>query len=353
MRHRLNLQLDPRARHLLRALIASYIRDGQPVGSRTLARQAGLDVSAATIRNVMSDLEELGLVAAPHTSAGRIPTAQGYRVFVDSLLEVKPLTDGEVEQIRREIPQNASSGTQSVLSNVSELLSGITHFVGLVTVPKREQFAFRHIDFVPLDGARVLVILVFTDNEVQNRVIEMTRPFAAPELEQIANYLNSSFSGLALDEIRRRLVAEMQAARHDMNRIMGAAIQVAEAALRVDTREDMLVSGQNNLMGVQGLADVERLRELFEAFRRKQELLKLLDNCIHADGVRLFIGEESGYDALGGCSVVAAPYGVAGRVLGVLGVIGPTRMEYQRVIPVVQATARILSSTLKGADLTP
>jgi heat-inducible transcriptional repressor len=353
MRRPLNIQLDPRARHLLRALIGRYIRDGQPVGSRTLARQAGLDVSAATIRNVMADLEDLGLVAAPHTSAGRIPTAQGYRVFVDSLLEMQPLTESEVEQIRREIPVHADAGTKNVLNNVSELLSGITHFVGLVTVPKREQFAFRHIDFVPLGGNRLLVILVFTDNEVQNRVIDMPRPFAPHELEQIANYLNSSYSGLALDEIRRRLIGEMHQARHDMNRIMAVAIQVAESALRVETREDVLVSGQTNLMGVQDLADVDRLRDLFEAFRRKQELLRLLDNCIHADGVRLFIGEESGFDALGGCSVVAAPYGTPGRVLGVLGVIGPTRMEYQRVIPVVQATARILSSTLKAQDLTP
>jgi heat-inducible transcriptional repressor len=343
--------LDSRARHLLRALIAEYIRDGQPVGSRTLARMAGLDVSPATIRNVMADLEEIGLVAAPHTSAGRVPTAQGYRVFVDSLLELKPLADDEVRLLNSGIP--AASGTQALLSNASALLSGVTHFVGLVTVPRREQFAFRHIDFVPIDGNRLLVILVFTDHEVQNRVIEMPRAYSASELEQIANYLNAQFAGLSLEQIRARLVADMHQARVDLDRTMAAAIEVADAALRVDSGEDMLVSGHGNLLGVQDLSRMDRLRELFEAFQRKQELLRLLENCIHADGVRLFIGEESGFEALGQCSLVAAPYGADGKVLGVLGVIGPTRMAYDRVIPVVQATARIVSSALNRATPTP
>lgn len=337
-------QLDARARHLLRALIAQYIRDGQPVGSRTLARQAGLEVSAATIRNVMADLEDIGLVSAPHTSAGRVPTAQGYRMFVDSLLQLDRLSDPELERMRLELPSNA--GTSALLGNASTFLSGITHFVGLVTVPQRERFAFRHIDFVALGGNRLLVILVFADNEVQNRVIEMPRPFSAPELEQIANYLNSAFAGVALDEIRRRLVEDMQQARNDMNRIMAAAIQVAETALRIETREDVLVSGQTNLVGLHDLANVDRLRDLFEAFQHKRDLIRLLDNCLHADGVRLFIGEESGFGALAQCSVIAAPYGAHGKVLGVLAVIGPTRMDYQRVIPVVQATARIVSGAL-------
>jgi heat-inducible transcriptional repressor len=338
-------QLDARARHLLRALIAQYVRDGEPVGSRTLARHAGLDVSPATIRNVLADLEELGLVTAPHTSAGRIPTAQGYRVFVDSLVEIKPLGERELAGIRGQISPGA--GTHHLLTNVSSLLSGITHFVGLVTVPQREQFAFRHIDFVPLDGNRLLVILVFTDNEVQNRVIETPRAYTPRELEQIANYLNANFAGLHLDQIRQRLVAEMNTARADMDRLMAAAIQVAEAALRTDDTGDVLLAGQSNLLGMQDLSDVQRLRELFEAFQRKRELLRLLEHCIHADGVRLFIGEESGFPSLGGCSLVAAPYGANGRILGVLGVIGPTRMEYERVIPVVQATARILGGALE------
>ena len=339
-------ELDGRARHLLRALIAQYVRDGQPVGSQVLARHAGLDVSPATIRNVMADLEELGLVAAPHTSAGRVPTAQGYRVFVDSLLELKPLHERDVERLRAELAP--ATGTQALLANVSTLLSGLTHFVGLVTVPRREEFAFRHIDFVPLDGRRLLVILVFTDHEVQNRVIEVGRAYAPSELEQIANYLNAHYTGLPLAAIRERLVAEMAQARSDMDRLMAAAIDVAAAALREDTREDMLVSGQSNLLGVQELGDVERLRGLFDAFQRKQELLRLLDRCIHADGVRLFIGEESGLGPLGNCSVIAAPYAANGRVLGALGVIGPTRMQYERVIPMVQATARIVSGALSA-----
>ena len=337
--------LDARARHLLRALISQYIRDGEPVGSRTLARNSGLDVSPATIRNVLADLEELGLVHAPHTSSGRVPTVQGYRIFVDSLLELRPLESSDEQQIRREMPTSSVS-TQSLIHNVSSMLSGITHFVGLVTVPRREQFAFRHIDFVALDEQRVLAILVFADSEVQNRVLQFPHAPSGQELEWIANYLNANYAGLALDEMRRRVVSELSQARDDMNRVMATAIHVAEAALAVDTREDVVLSGQTNLMGAQGLGDVDCLRDLFEAFARKRELLQVLDACVHADGVRLFIGEESGLAPLGQCSVVAAPYGAGGKVLGVLGVIGPTRMHYERVIPVVQATARILSGTL-------
>jgi heat-inducible transcriptional repressor len=336
--------LDARARGLLRALIAQYLRDGQPVGSRTLAKASGLDVSPATIRNVMADLEEIGLVAAPHTSAGRIPTAQGYRLFVDSLLHVEPLGEGEVEQVRREL--SPAAGTHDLLRNASSLLSAMTHFVGLVTVPRREQFAFKLIDFVALDENRVLVVLVFTDNEVQNRVIVTQRPLSPGELEQAANYLNSQFAGLTLAQIRARLVSELREARRAMDNMMASAIDLAEAALAEDSDQDMVVAGQTNLMGIGELADMQRLRELFDAFARKRDLLELLERCIHADGVRLFIGEESGMAPLGQCSLVTAPYGVEGRTLGVLGVIGPTRMAYERVIPLVQATAAIVSRTL-------
>ncbi|MBK6728863.1 MAG: heat-inducible transcriptional repressor HrcA [Xanthomonadales bacterium] len=351
MRRRLADHLDARARHLLRTLIAQYIRDGEPVGSRTLARQSGLDLSPATIRNVLSDLEEIGLIAAPHTSAGRIPTAQGYRLFVDSLLQLQAPRPDEMDALQREIPPGAS--TQDMLGRVSAVLSELTHFVGLVTVPKREQFAFRQIDFVQLGPNRVLVILVFTDNEVQNRVLDLPRAYAPGELEQLANYLNQNFSGMALDEIRRRIVAEMEAARDSIDRVLRSAIDLASASFQVESREAFVVSGQTNLMGLSELASVDRLRELFEAFNRKREIAKLLDGCIHAEGVRLFIGDESGYAPLGGCSVVTAPYGADGKMLGVIGVIGPTRMDYDRVIPVVQTTARILSGTLKNAGLAP
>lgn len=336
--------LDARARRLLRTLIAQYIRDGQPVGSRTLARQSGLDVSAATIRNVMADLEEIGLVAAPHTSAGRVPTTQGYRVFVDSLLEVKPLAEPELARLRGEL--SPGGGTQDLVNSVSGLLSAATQFVGLVTVPRRGAFAFRHIDFVPLDGRRVLVILVFTDNDVQNRVIDLPRPYSTMELEQAANFLNQQYAGLSLEEIRARLVGDMEDARRAMNATMEATIEMAGAALAIEAGDDVVVSGQTNLMAQPELASIERLRELFEAFSRKRELLQLMERCIHARGVRLFIGEESGLSPLDQCSVVTAPYGTGGRVLGVLGVIGPTRMAYERVIPMVEATARLLSSAL-------
>ena len=351
MSRRLADQLDARSRHVLRTLIAQYIRDGEPVGSRTLAKHSGLDLSPATIRNVLSDLEEVGLIAAPHTSAGRIPTAQGYRLFVDSLLQLQAPRPDEMDALQREIPSGGT--TNEVLSRVSGVLSQLTHFVGLVTVPKREQFAFRQIDFVQLGPSRVLVILVFTDNEVQNRVLDLPRAYAASELEQLANYLNQNFSGLPLDEIRRRIVTEMEVARDSIDRVLRSAIELANASFRCESSDEFVVSGQTNLMGLSEMASVERLRDLFEAFNRKRELARLLEGCVHAEGVRLFIGEESGYAPLGSCSMVTAPYGADGRLLGVIGVIGPTRMDYDRVIPVVQTTARILSGALKNAGLAP
>jgi heat-inducible transcriptional repressor len=342
--------LDSRARALLRALIGQYIREGTPVGSRTLAKHAGLDISPATIRNVMSDLEDIGLVATPHTSAGRIPTAQGYRLFVDSLLQVEPLDGVDVERLRQGLPPNL--GTQELLNSGSELLSAMTHFVGMVTVPRREQFAFRHIDFLPLDGQRVLVILVFTDNEVQNRIITTRRAYSVSELEQTANYLNSQFAGRQLHEIRAQLLRELKETRSAMESVLSMAMEVAETTFARPSPEDVLVTGQTRLMGVQDLSDVDRLRELFEAFSRKRELLQLLEGCISAQGVRLFIGEESGMPPFGACTLVTAPYGVDGKVLGVLGVIGPTRMAYDRVIPMVQATADVLGAALNRAQQT-
>jgi heat-inducible transcriptional repressor len=346
----LHSKLDARARQLLRALIAQYIAEGEPVGSRTLAKNAGLDISPATIRNVMSDLEEIGLLSAPHTSAGRVPTAQGYRVFVDSLLELKPLDEPQVDALRRELPTQAP--TQDLLNGVSSLLSDVTHFVGVVTVPKREEFPFKHIDFVPLGGNRVLVILVFADNDVQNRVVVTQRMYSAGDLEHVANFLNANYAGLRMSEIRERLLREMRETSHNLHQLMVAAVDVMQNPFPQNAGADMLVAGQMNLMGSQGLSNMDRLRELFEAFQRKRDLLVLLENCASAEGVRLFIGEESGFAALDACSVITAPYGVEGRILGVLGVIGPTRMAYQRVIPVVQATANILSSALNSSQQT-
>ena len=339
--------LDPRARLLLRTLISRYIRDGEPVGSQTLARHAGLDVSSATIRSILSELEEVGLLSAPHTSAGRIPTSQGYRVFVDSLLRIQPLADGELARLRSELPSGA--GTNSLLGSASELVSAMTHFVGVVSVPKREQFAFKHVDFVPLDGQRVLAILVFADNDVQNRILHTRRNYEPAELERTANYLNTHYAGRPLSEARAQLLAELRSAKQEMEALMTQALELADQALAADA-EDMLVAGQTRLIGMQDLSDLDRLRELFEAFASKREILQVLERTLRAPGVRIFIGEETGMAPLDGISLVTAPYGVGGRTLGVLGVIGPTRMAYERVIPVVQAAAAVLTQALGSEE---
>ncbi len=340
------LGLDPRARQLLRTLIGRYIEEGEPVGSQTLARHAGLDVSAATIRSILADLEDIGLLASPHTSAGRVPTVQGYRVFVDSLLQVRPLPEPELARLRLELA--GGGGTQSLLGSASELVSAMTRFVGVVSAPKRERFAFRQIDFVPLDAGRVLAILVFADNEVQNRIIQTRRPFDAAELERVSNYLNAQFAGRPVAEIRAVLLHELRHARDEMERLLESTVELAGQALPGEGADDdgMVLAGQNRLIGVQDLSDLDRLRELFEAFARKREILQLLERTIHAPGVRIFIGEETGLAPLEGVSLVTAPYAADGRVLGVLGVIGPTRMAYDRVIPVVQAAADALGAAL-------
>lgn len=350
MSHSHARDLDPRARQLLRTLIARHIRDGEPVGSQTLARHCGLDISAATIRNILADLEEVGLLSTPHTSAGRVPTAQGYRVFVDTLLQVKPLPEAELARLRSELP--AGSGTQALLGSASELVSAMTRFVGVVSVPGREQFAFRHIDFVPLDGNRVMAIVVFADHEVQNRIVQTRRAFAPGELERVANYLNTHFAGRPLAEIRASLVHDIRNARSEMDELLSRSVELAEQALAPDS-DDMLVAGQTRLIGVQDLSDLDRLRELFEAFARKREILQLLERTVRAPGVRIFIGEETGLAPLEGVSLVTAPYGAGGQVLGVLGVIGPTRMAYERVIPVVQAAADALGVALNPERAAP
>ena len=345
-------ELDARARRLLRMLIAQYLVDGEPVGSRTLSRSSGLDVSPATIRNIMADLEDAGLVASPHTSAGRIPTPRGLRLFVDSLIELQPLPRAEMERLQSELPPGPTT-TRDLLGNVSTLLSAMTRFAGVVSVPRQVDFPLRHIDFVALPDVRVLVILVFTDNQVQNRIVQLARPLASGELEQAANYLNSHFAGLRVDDIRTQLLAEVRETGSELNRLLASTMELAAASFAPQARDaDVLVSGQTNLMAYSELADLQRLRELFDVFQQKNELLQLMEVCAKAPGVRLFIGEESGFAALDGCSVVTASYGVQGRVLGAVGVIGPTRMAYERVIPVVQATAGLLSDALNRVATT-
>ncbi|HET6433152.1 heat-inducible transcriptional repressor HrcA [Dyella sp.] len=349
MTHYQSHELDARARRLLRTLIAQYLADGEPVGSRTLSRSSGLDVSPATIRNIMADLEDAGLVASPHTSAGRIPTPRGLRLFVDSLIELQPLPRDEMARLKRELPPGPAT-TRDLLGNVSSLLSAMTRFAGVVSVPRQGDFPLRHIDFVALPDAQVLVVLVFADNQVQNRIVRLAKPLGGRELEQAANYLNAHFAGLRLDDIRAHLLSEIREAGSELNRLLASSVELATASFAPHAEgDDVLVSGQTNLMGYAELANLDRLRELFEAFQKKNELLQLMEVCARAPGVRLFIGEESGFTALDGCSVVTASYGAQGRVLGAVGVIGPTRMAYERVIPVVQATAGLLSDALNRA----
>lgn len=342
-------ELNERSRHILKTLIEGYIRDGQPVGSRTLARDSGLDLSPATVRNVMMDLEDMGLVVSPHTSAGRIPTAKGYRFFVDTLLRLRPLEldRDEVETLKTLIMPNNS--LQGLISSVSTLLSGITHMAGVVTLPRRDHLTFRHIEFLPVGERRLLVILVFNESDVENRVIHIDRDHSAEQLQEVANYLNATFSNknINLHEIRKHLLEEMKRTRDSLHRLMQMVVEVSEKLFPVQHHsEDYVLDGQVNLMEFSELSDMDRLRLLFQAFSHKRDILYLLDQCLIADGIQIFIGEESGYEVLDDCSVVASTYGVEDRVLGVLGVIGPTRMNYDRVISVVDVTAKLLSSAL-------
>ena len=340
--------ISERAQSLLKALIERYIRDGQPVGSRTLSRDSSVDLSPASVRNVMADLEELGLVKSPHTSAGRVPTAQGYRLFVDTLLTVKPLREVEVQSLKSKLWPN--DDPQRVLESASSLLSEITRMAGVVMIPRRERVTLRQLEFLPLSGNRILVILVINERDVQNRIIQVARTFSPSELQQMANYLNQEFAGKDLREVREHLVAEMRDVREHMNRLMVDAIEVASQAFTPEEPgDDYFLAGETHLMSYAEMADVNKLRQLFNAFNRKRDILHLLDQAIQAQGVRLFIGEESGYEVLDECSVITSPYEAEGEIVGVVGVIGPTRMAYDRVIPVVDVAAKLLSTALNQA----
>jgi len=342
--------LNERTQHLLKALVERYIRDGQPVGSRTLARDTGLDLSPATVRNVMADLEEFGYLRAPHTSAGRVPTVRGYRFFVDALLNLQPLDEQAIETLRRRIDQPVQNSTELARS-VSDLLSGVTHLAGVVMLPRRKVITLRHVEFLPLSENRVLVILVLNNQEVQNRIIQTRRPYNATELQQAANYLNAQFTGKNLQQVREALLCDLRETRDSLDRLMQTVVDMAEQTFELETEgQDYVVAGQTHLMQCTDLSDLDKLRQLFNAFNHKRDLLHLFDQSLHADGVQIFIGEESGFEALKGCSVVTAPYTVEGQVLGVLGVIGPTRMAYDRVIPVVDVTARLLAAALNNRE---
>jgi heat-inducible transcriptional repressor len=342
--------LGERAQHLLRILVETYIREGQPVGSRALSRESGLQLSSATVRNVMADLEELGFVASPHTSAGRVPTDKGYRFFVDTLLQLRPLDEAATAEIRRQVEASRDSSTD-LITAVSQLLSSATRLAGVVTLPRTRSASITQVEFVALSENRVLVVLVFNDREVQNRIIQLERRYSPDELKRASSYLNEQFRGRTLREARQEILRQLSEAHAHLNQIMLEAISVAQQVFESGGSEDRLeyvIKGETNLMGMAELSSVEKLRRLFEAFNEKRDFLHLLDHSLKAEGVQIFIGHESGYQILDDCSVVTAPYADGESVVGVLGVIGPTRMAYERVIPIVDVTAKLLGSALNA-----
>lgn len=334
--------LGDRAQLLLKMLVERYIVDGQPVGSRALSRYSGLDLSPASIRNVMADLEDLGFIASPHTSAGRVPTARGYRFFVDTLLTLRPLDTVEISHLEEQLhPDN----TQKLVASASQILSDLTRFAGVVVTPRRSA-GFRHIEFLKLSEKRILLILVTPDGDVQNRIIFTDRSYSPSELTEAGNILNQNYVGLTFEEVKKRVHEELKELHEDMTRLMTAALDAGSQAAS-ESAEELVISGESNLLGVQELSsNMTSLRRLFDLFERKATLLQLLDISSHAHGVQIFIGGESGLTPLDECSVVTAPYEADGKVVGTVGVIGPTRMAYERIIPIVDITAKLLSSAL-------
>ena len=334
--------LDKRSQTLLKALVERYISDGQPVGSRTLSRHSGIDLSPATIRNVMADLEEMGLIHSPHTSAGRVPTPRGYRLFVDTLLTVQPL---EVEQTAQIEGGIRADEPQRVLNAAAGLLSNLSHFAGVVMTPRRASL-FRQVEFLRLSDRRILLIIVTPEGDVQNRILITERDYSASELTQASNFLNAHFAGRDLETVRTGLRHELSALRDDITALMTAAVDASERALH-EENQPVVISGQRNLLGVADLSQsMDRMRQLFDLFEQRTRLLELLDSSSRAHGVQIFIGGESQLVPMEELSVVVAPYSVDGRIVGTLGVIGPNRMAYERVIPIVDITAKLVSSAL-------
>ena len=334
------MQLDIRAQTLLKALVERYIADGQPVGSRALSKISGLELSPATIRNIMSDLEELGLVASPHTSAGRVPTPRGYRLFVDSLLTVQTIDESTVESRLQ-----ASASPQKIIASAAQVLSSLSQFAGVVLAPRRET-TFQQIEFVRLSAKRILVVIVAPNGDVQNRLLLTETDYTPAQLVQAANYINQHYAGLSFDEVKIKLNDELKQLRDDMMQLMQAAVAAGSDAMTEDS-EDVVISGERNLLSVTDLSsNMGSLRKLFDIFEQKTSLALLLDSSSKASGVQIFIGGESQLLPLEEMSVVTAPYEANGRIVGTLGVIGPTRMAYERVIPIVDITARLLSNAL-------
>ncbi|HVE53679.1 MAG TPA: heat-inducible transcriptional repressor HrcA [Ramlibacter sp.] len=332
------MKLDDRAKLLLKALIERYIAEGQPVGSRTLSRASGLELSPATIRNVMSDLEELGLVASPHTSAGRIPTARGYRLFVDTMLTARGADLAAPISLPPDQPQK-------VIAHAAQMLSNMSQFVGVVVAPRRSS-VFRHIEFLRLSERRFLVIIVSPEGDVQNRVVHTAADYTQSQLAEAANYLNANYAGLTIEDVRERLKGEVEELRGEIVTLMQTAVEASSEALQQD-QEEVVISGERNLLAVSDFSsDMGHLRRAFELFEQKTQLMRLLDVSSQADGVRIFIGGESQIVPFEELSVVSAPYEVDGQVVGTLGVIGPTRMAYDRMIQIVDITSKLVTNAL-------
>jgi len=335
------MQLDTRAQTLLKALVERYIADGQPVGSRALSKISGLDLSPATIRNIMADLEELGYVASPHTSAGRVPTPRGYRIFVDTLLTVQPLDERSVESRL----QAQAQPPQKLIANAAQMLSSLSQFAGVVMTPRHES-AFQQIEFLRLGEKRILLVIVAPGGDVQNRLLLTDVDYSPAQLQQSANFINQHYSGLSFEQVRGRLQQEVAQLRDDMGRLMQAAVEAGSAAM-AESSEDVVIAGERNLLSVNELSsNMSSLRAMFDLFEQKTGLMQLLDVSSKASGVQIYIGGESTLVPLDDMSVVTAPYMQNGRIVGTLGVIGPTRMAYERVIPIVDITSRLLSNAL-------
>ncbi len=339
--------LDERAKTLLKTLVERYIEGGQPVGSRTLSRASGLELSPATIRNVMADLEELGLIASPHTSAGRIPTARGYRLFVDTMLTAQPAAGSSRDAappIEASLPADQP---QRVIANAAQLLSSLSSFVGVITAPKKAS-VFHHIEFMRLSERRVLVIIVSPDGDVQNRVIFTHHDYTTAQLQEASHHLTAHYAGLTLEAVRARLKNEVDALRVEISALMNAAVQASTDAM-AESHDQVVVAGERNLLAVQDFsADMGSLRKLFDLFEQKTELMRLLDVSSRAEGIRIYIGGESRIVPFEELSVVSAPYEVDGQIVGTLGVIGPTRMAYNRMIQIVDITSRLVGNALSA-----
>ena len=335
-----------RAKQILSAIINNYIEEGTPIGSKKLSTYNRFNLSPATIRNVMSDLEHLGFIASPHTSAGRIPTSKGYRFFIDRLLELQPVDNNEIASIKDTVSQTKSSN-KDLATNVSTILSAITQLAGIVTVPKTQKSTLKEIDFIPLSEQRVLAIVVINDSEVENKILQMKRNYSRDELQISANYLNQNYVGRSFEYIKNDLLTKLKETSALANSLMNNIINIADELLTNQNKDEYVVTGKNQLLDFEELSDINQLKDLFDAFNEQQQLLQLLDKSMSTSNIQIFIGQESGYRIFDNCTLITAPYTNEMGSVGVLGVIGPTRIAYQRVIPIVDVTAKLLSQSLK------